>query len=282
MIIIQKILRKGSLKMTDILEKMKGFMKNSVDIDFKFGESVPCGGSKFGGRPDVPEGFEWTVFDDMPLSFIAQFDLSEVSAYDKDGLLPKEGVLSFFYEIDSMGMDWGFDPKTEGCARVFYFPPEAKLSPAPFPEELEEEYRLPEAKAVMSSKMFYPDPCDDTEEYGLTEEEEDEYFDAYDEISDELPGRISKLLGHPNLIQDSIPLECELVSRGIYTGSGYPEITEEMKEAAKEWVLVFQLDSFDDECNLMFGDDGRIYWYIKKSDLANKRFDKAHLVLQCY
>lgn len=268
--------------MSDILEKMKGFMKNSVDIDFRFGESVPCGGSKFGGRPDVPEGFEWAVYNDMPLSFIAQFDLSEVSAYDKDGILPKEGVLSFFYELESM--EWGFDPKTEGCARVYYFPPETKLSPAPFPEELEEEYRLPEAKAVMSSKMFYPDPSNyEDDEYVLTDEEIDEYFDAYEEISDEYPARINKLLGHPNLIQDSIPLECELVSRGIYTGSGNPTITEEMKKAAKEWVLLFQLDSFDnDDCGLMFGDDGRIYWYIKKDDLANKRFDKAHLVLQCY
>jgi len=271
--------------MSEILDKVKDFMKNSVNIDFKFGESVPCGGSKFGGRPDVPEDFEWTAYNDMPLSFIAQFNLAEVSPYDKDGLLPKEGVLSFFYELESM--QWGFDPETEGCARVFYFPPEAKLSPAPFPDELDEEYRLPEARAVMSSKMSYPDPTDlysvYADECGLTEEEHDEYFDAYSDISDELPEQISKLLGNPDLIQDSVLLECELVSRGIYMGSGSTEITEEMKKAAKEWVLLFQLDSFDskDFC-LMFGDVGRIYWYIKKADLADKRFDKAHLILQCY
>lgn len=264
--------------MSEILEKMKAFMKNSVDIDFKFGESIPCGGSKFGGKPDVPENFIWESYNDEPLAFIAQFDLSEVSPFDTDGLLPKEGVLSFFYELESM--EWGFDPKNAGCARVYYFPAGTKLSPRDFPDELEDEYRLPEARAVMSSKMYYPDPCD---EDVLSEDENDEYADALDEIYDEYPDRISKLLGHPNLIQDSIPLECELVSRNIYTGSTYPEITDEMKEAAKDWILLFQLDSFDsDDCELMFGDDGRIYWFIRKQDLAARAFDKAWLVLQCY
>ncbi|MBQ2824485.1 MAG: DUF1963 domain-containing protein [Oscillospiraceae bacterium] len=264
--------------MSSILDKVKAYMKNSVDLDFDFSGSIFCGCSKFGGKPDVPDDFIWESYNGKPLSFIAQINLAEAAQFDKDSLLPKEGLLSFFYELESM--EWGYDPQTSNCAKIYWFSPDKKLSPAEFPEVLDDEFRLPEAKITMNSCMYYPDPLD---EDFLTEEESDEYSDAYDDVYDELPEKLSKLLGYPNYIQGYIPLECELVSRGIYTGQGYPELTQNMKEAAKEWVLLFQLDSFDcSECTLMFGDDGRIYWFIRKEDLAAGNFDKAQLILQCY
>ncbi len=262
-----------------ILRKVNKYTKNSVDLSFDFGAEIPCGVSKFGGKPDVPEGFVWENYNGKPLSFIAQFDLAEVTKYDTDKLLPQDGVLSFFYELETM--EWGYDPKTIASAKVYYFPPEKKLAPVEFPEELSEEYRLNEARIIMRRKTSYPSPSDDIE-LPLSEDESDEYFDLYDEMTPEYPDASSKLLGHPELIQNPIALQCELVSRGIYTGSGYPEITDEIKKAAADWMLLFQLDSFDNEdCPLMFGDAGRIYWYIRKDDLRNKRFEKALLVLQC-
>ena len=65
---------------------------------------------------------------------MAQINLKDVANLDKDNLLPKSGVLSFFYELDSM--KWGYDPKDTGSARVFYFPDEATLTAAEFPDEL--------------------------------------------------------------------------------------------------------------------------------------------------
>lgn len=262
-----------------ILNKLKNYAKNSIELEFDFNADIPCGGSKFGGRPDVPQSFVWESYNGKPLSFIAQFDLAEAAKYDSEGMLPKSGTLSFFYELETM--EWGYDPKTLSSARVYYFPPEEKLSPAEFPEELEDDYRFTAAKIVMKKKLSYPCPSDDIK-LPLSEDENDEYFDIYNEITPEYPDTSSKLLGHPNLVQGAIGLQCELVSRNIYTGSGYPTITDEMRKAAEDWILLFQLDSFDNEnCPLMFGDAGRIYWYIQKDDLKNKRFDKAQLVLQC-
>ena len=107
------------------------------------GEDLPAGSSKFGGRPDVPAGFVWPVFetktfdDDTvkprPLAFLAQFDCARLAGLDPEGLLPRTGLLSFFYELGSQR--WGYDPKDAGCARVFWFE-EEPLAPAEFPQDL--------------------------------------------------------------------------------------------------------------------------------------------------
>ena len=41
------------------------------------------------------------------------------------------------------------------------------------------------------------------------------------------------------------------------------------------------IDSFDD-IGMMWGDSGRLYWWIREADLAEGRWDATWLVLQCY
>jgi Domain of unknown function (DUF1963) len=76
---------------------------------------LPVGRSKFGGRPDVPAGFEWPMTKDGPCWFIAQVDLAELKSFDTGYKLPKKGLLSFFYH-DSQGTA-GNRP------RLYHFPP---------------------------------------------------------------------------------------------------------------------------------------------------------------
>jgi len=64
---------------------------------------IPVGASKFGGAPDVPADFEWPMWNDKPLGFLAQINLEEVAPFDVEGLLPKSGLLSFFFNW----IDWG-------------------------------------------------------------------------------------------------------------------------------------------------------------------------------
>jgi len=98
----------------------------------------------------------------------------------------------------------------------------------------------------------------------------------------------SKLLGWADIIQNCMTYECELVSRGYSYGDIGKNIPKEENEYAEkhsgeEWMLLFQLDSVEQEnFELMFGDCGCIYFYIRKEDLAARRFDRAWLVLQCY
>ena len=61
------------------------------------------------------------------------------------------------------------------------------------------------------------------------------------------------------------------------------EEKERFAEASKEWTLLLQLDTVEkDDFELMFGDCGRIYFYILKEDLKNKNFENTWLILQCY
>ena len=52
--------------------------------------------------------------------------------------------------------------------------------------------------------------------------------------------------------------------------------------SVREWKLLFQLDTVENgDFELMFGDCGRIYFYIRREDLAQRRFDRVWLIQQC-
>ena len=82
--------------------------------------------------------------------------------------------------------------------------------------------------------------------------------------------------------------ECEAVTRGYRQGSpeDYAKIPEEEKsdisEKSKDWILLFQMSTIsDDDYELMFGDCGHIYYWIRKEDLMNCNFENTWLILQC-
>jgi len=78
-------------------------------------------------------------------------------------------------------------------------------------------------------------------------------------------------------------LECQLASSGIYVGDskGYQsEAAQRIKTGAAEWRLLLQIDS-DERSKMMWGDVGRIYYWIRNSDLREGLWDRVWLVLQC-
>lgn len=256
---------------------------------------LAVGASKFGGRPDVPADFVWPVFEtdtreddqvkERPLAFLAQFDCAQLAPLDPEGLLPKEGLLSFFYELESQR--WGYDPKDAGCARVFWF--EGTLAPAEFPAELEEDFRLPELAAQLSGATDAPDFQDACPalEYPWTANDYRIFDQARRELGMDYPANRSQLLGWPDMIQNNMTLQCELISRGYYLGGSWEKIPVEERSAlrtpsVREWQLLFQLDTVENgDFELMFGDCGRIYFYIRREDLAQRRFDRVWLIQQC-
>lgn len=266
--------------------------RNSIRLSFQKG-AADQGLSHFGGVPDVPEGFEWPCFNTdsidepsgdvrlRPLAFLAQFDCEELAKYDRENLLPHTGVLSFFYSIESNR--WGFDPEDFGCSRVYWFGNAEELRPAQLPEGLSEAYRFPSLKIEMTAKNSWPD-YDDLPQ-GVDADDYEEFFEEQNMDEEET---ISKLLGWPNVIQSAMAEECELVTQGFYLGGSEDKIPpkirrEASRNANEKWLLLFQLDTMtDDDFELMFGDDGRLYFWIRKEDLASRRFDRVWLVLQCY
>jgi len=268
--------------------------RNSVSLNFEenLNGELEIGVSKFGGKPDLPEDFEWyyfkgeSPFDDSvklrPLSFIAQINCDELKNYDLDNIMPEHGILYFFYEMESMR--WGFDPKDNGAAKVFYYEGEkGKLHRLDPPSELAEEYIFPEAKINFERKLSVPS----FEE--LYPDGSSELWDEYDEYIERegftTEDNISKLLGYSDLIQNEMTFECELISNGVYCGDGDYYTKENIlkyRKKSADWRLLLQLDIVTlNEFELMFGDGGRVYFHIKKDDLANRKFENSWLILQC-
>lgn len=250
--------------------------------------------SKIGGRPYLPADFVWPTFFDgeadiaRPLSFFCQINLSESRLYDRDGLLPKTGMLSFFYDCEAFR--WGFDPGDAGAAQVFYFEDLTDCAPREIPQDLNESYIIPELSVEFESRRSYP-MFEELEHHSGADWDCEDYEDILRKLDmdmDEEP-EDHKLLGYADIIQNEMLSECERVSRGLNTGTpDYRKDLSDEDEAdiwakAKDWTLLLQLGTIEAEgFEWMFGDCGFLYYYIRKQDLAAKRFDRTWFAVQCY
>lgn len=274
----------NSFGLKRVSESISKNIRNEIKLNtYKVNEKeIPLGETKIGGKPDVPDDFMWPKGNSGYLSFIAQINLEKASNYDLEKVLPSKGFLYFFY--DSKQETWGFDPKDVGSWQVIFYEGEvSELKRIDFPKDLPEEGRFSACKVDMKSEKSYPAwESIYIDELNLSEEEQDAYFDFREgKIEDSL---INKILGHPDQIQSDMQLECQLVSNGLYCGdaSGYSDPRrKELEKGVKEWRLLLQIDS-DENAGMMWGDVGRIYFWIRADDLANKRFDKVWMILQCF
>jgi uncharacterized protein YwqG len=244
---------------------------------------IKLGQSKMGGRPHLPAGIDWlTEAEDIAtgekrsLSFIAQINLSDISKFDSQNLLPTNGILYFFYCADQDA--WGFDIKHRSKFKVLYFDGEDHLHRTDFPDDLGEDARF--GTCLLTPKQEVSLPTYFSEEYDfMTGEDSENYYENVLEGNSK-----NKMLGYSDNIQDEMELQCELVTNGLDCGdsSGYSDPRrKELEPNAKDWLLLLQVDSNEKECGMMWGDLGRLYFWIKKQDLQHKQFDKSWLILQC-
>ena len=243
---------------------------------------LALGQSRLGGEPDLPPKFSWPVYKGKPLSFIAQVNLEAVARVMSTAPLPKRGHLWFFYAADQD--NWGFDPKDRGSS-VVHYEADVALERRALPRELPAQGRFQPCAIVMSSYVDIPSMEDQRNPLmGL----DDDAFDNYTEVQDQLAAPSNdvahKLLGHAQTIQGAMELECALTTNGIYTGDGrgYKDRrAAKLAQSQYDWRLLLQIDT-DDSAGMMWGDAGRIYYWIREQDLLERRFDRSWLVLQCY
>ena len=77
-------------------------------------------------------------------------------------------------------------------------------------------------------------------------------------------------------------LDCELVANGLSLPAGYDDPRAQALEAtAADWRLLLQLDN-DDELNVGWGDAGRLYFWIRRQDLARCNFDHTWTLWQTH
>lgn len=245
------------------------------------GESVPAHVSKFAGIPHLPPDFQWPEWKGEPLTFLAQIDLAEASKYDVKKLLPTSGMLYFFYEVKQM--PWGFDPHDRGSWRVIYYNGDpGTLRPVPPPENIQQDTWISECLLGFSGIQTFFDGDVDYAAMGMNSDEEDLMYGLIEEEIEE--GKRSWLLGHPYTIQGDMRLESQLAFHGVYVG-GPSDIEQakvmDLREGASDWQLLLQIDS-DENAEMMWGDMGALYFWIRKQDLAAANFENVWMILQCY
>src|SRR5664279_4865149 len=100
--------------LTHIADEIMNDVKPCIrlKLDYAADETIPIGVSKMGGSPDVPADFQWPMWNDVPLTFIAQIRFSDAKPFDQEDLLPAQGLLYFFFGIDAY-LDLPYE-KTQG------------------------------------------------------------------------------------------------------------------------------------------------------------------------
>lgn len=233
---------------------------------------IPIGASKFGGAPDVPEGFEWPMWDGKPLGFLAQINLEEVAPYDVETLLPDQGILLFFQRY--RGGFFSVDSKTY----VQYVEGESvrpSLPPSKF--DPKEAWQIPPCRITPSARWTLTD-------WGASELFETSTAKEWEAIGDLLdniaPSIEHQLLGYAKSVQGSVEIDAQIQATQI----AYSQTPEQTEQGALQWLPLLQIDSqFDMDSNPQwtFGDMGVIQFMIRRADLLARNWNETQFTFQC-
>lgn len=229
--------------------------------------------------PDVYDNFVRPTRNNEPLSFLWQFKFSEINKWILTDY-PQNGLLYVFYDKEQ-STRW-FDPKDKESWKIIYIEDEnIKLQKANLPKALELEYN----EVFISAKKIYTLPSRENENikrFQFEGNEFDKYIEYQENFFENMPKHI--IWWYPDPVQwDTMQLESEFINNGIYLWSERPKKDEKfkiMEKDSKEWILLLQIDT-DDNANMMWWDAWMLYFWIKKEDLKNKKFDNVWMILQC-
>lgn len=241
-------------------------------------DSIALGESKIGGLPDLPEDLNWPEWKGISLPFIAQVRLTDIVNYDVNMLLPRTGILYFFFDIDLY-----FSFPESSFWQVLYFDrnlAQLHRRSAPHPALVpQEEIVMPSCAVDFSLEITIP-PFNSR--YTKYIPLETDYFDLIKEVEhlydkSHRPA-IHRMLGHPDAIQNDMQVECQqrwnqklnkILSKRAF------------EEEAKRWLLLLQI-SWDEHIERDWADSGKLYYWIRPEDLEARRFDQVEFIHQCY
>lgn len=244
-----------------------------------FEQAIQPGQSKLGGMPDLPTGTAWPAFKGAPMQFVAQIQLADAHPLDTAGLLPAHGLLSFFY--DGSQQTFGSDPNDRAGFKVAYFEqPATALQRVDLPPALPAEGRARVCSISMRDEVTLPlEPQLEIASLPWSESDQQRYDAALQQLTSAEKHPIHRLLGHPDTIQDDMRLECQLAANGVADPSAAPARVAQLTPGANDWILLLQVDS-DQSIGMQWANAGMLYFWIRRDDLAQRRFENAWVVLQ--
>jgi uncharacterized protein YwqG len=215
----------------------------------------------------------------LPLAFLGQILLDELPDNPLPDL-PRTGRLLFFYDlVTSPG---SYDPASLGSGQVRYVPDTSRDVVVTAPEfgkygsfphtaamRFEPEWTVPDHPAWEGIKL-------------------DRFESPFEELLKDLygePAPLHRIGGHAQPVQKDMRLKAQLVTHGIYCGdaTGYKDPRRKALEpGAKDWQLLLQIDTDEDSIGWTWGDVGMFYVWIRRQDLAARKFDHVFCEMQCH
>jgi uncharacterized protein YwqG len=289
------------------LEKIKSFIRNSEEIEIEKSDkeeliemirptvgiktkpsedkNLKVGKSKIGGKPDLPQNFEWPRANNIPMLFCAQYNLSDLAKFDKENILPNEGFFYIFLSLDEQWREFnGVNQKFK-----FIYSESKNLIRTEFPKDFEKNQSF--KTALIEYFEFYTIPDDENYKlFKLDKKYDDLYFYFYqptDEyITEELyqnSDNLHQIIGHDRSIQSSVVYEFASKELGLYgaKSSEHKKWWKDILELSKSYELLLQLDCDDSNSDLSkFGGSGTYYFGLSKTDLEKKNFDDIKMSFQ--
>ena len=256
-----------------IFSKVKDLSRPTVDIDLRKqrGIASEISRSRIGGSPAMRSSDEWPVdYNGTPQLFVGQINLEEASKYDETNMLPKKGLLLFFYSQDLEF--YGSVAENSKQFKVIFYENiddlELRDSPADV-DVCDVQYGMSFSKI----DTFPSWQSTEIEALEMDEEEVDNYSDCTRNYN-------HQMLGYACELQNLMEWECALALAGYSPDSARSEDKEVRDALAKEkdWVLLCQFLASKDA--MPWGDEGELYFWITKQDLASKNFDSVWCVMQ--
>jgi uncharacterized protein YwqG len=272
------IQRTGLRQLTPVLDQLTS-SSIRISTNPSYETAIQLGQSKFGGMPDLPANLEWPSMNSAPMEFIAQIQLAEAQPYDSANLLPSHGLLSFFY--DASQETYGADPKDKAGLKVLYLTEEASsLQRTDLPPLLPAEARSRVCSVGFSQELTMTlQPNLEVSTLKWSDDDQEKYDSALQALAGGSQHPIHRMLGFPDTIQDDMRMECQLAANGIADPASEPEQVAKLAAGANDWLLLLQVDS-DESVGMRWANAGMLYFWIRRDDLANQRFEHVWVVLQ--
>ncbi len=222
-------------------------------------------GSRLGGMPLAPAGWQWPFEDDEPLVFVAQINCSELHGLPSAEELPSSGLLSFFAEYDGV-MACRFEART---IAIHHWPDVDTLVPAmpPIPPMLVP----PCCPVVMRPLIDLPHPYSQAITNLQLGERLTQYTTVWNALRTHgIPAGIerncslSKILGWPALIQHRDPDQFEF-----------------NHDVKKKIRLLLQVDDYvNGEEWHAWGPGGSLYFALPEKDLLARNYAACEFDIQ--
>lgn len=257
-------------------ELVKGLIQPAVEIITKENNKIEIGKSKIGGTPDLPDHIEWPKYEQHSMVFFAQINLSDLSTYHRDELLPKTGMIYFFSYFPEPENEFGaaYDfIRNRNTYETIYFDGDVKeLKNTKFPSDLYSEYHFNIQEIKFRTFFHMPPSLDKSiiENSNISETDKNQLQEYTDSFSD---GLISQILGMPVPLQSGVDYDFSMA----YLGLSYSDEEKQRDNINKErdqFINLLTIPIFD-----RIG-DSQCYFGIHKKDLMNKDFKNTVFVMQ--